>query len=89
MKVSDNTTKVEGLGSFFKYLGRMSAKAGKNLATNALKNPGRIVELGANVAMAAASRTPKAVLSKLPEVINFYHTVKGFYLLKLVQVFLL
>ena len=89
MKVSDITIKVEGLGSFFKYLGRISATAGKKLATNALKNPSRFLEIGANVATAAASRNRKAALSKLPEVINFYHTVKGFYLGKFVEVFIL
>ena len=33
----DNTIQSEGLGSFFKKLGRISAKAGKKLATNVLK----------------------------------------------------
>ena len=74
MIVSDNTIKAEGLGSFFKNLGKISAKAGKKLATNALKNPARFLEIGANVATAAASRNPKAAISTLPEVINFYHT---------------
>ena len=37
MIVSDNTIKAEGLGSFFKNLGKISAKAGKKLATNVLK----------------------------------------------------
>ena len=40
MIVSDNTIKAEGLGSFFKNLGKISSKAGKKLATNVLKNPG-------------------------------------------------
>ena len=84
MIVSDNTIKAEGLGSFFKNLGKISAKAGKKLATNALKNPARFLEIGANVATAAASRNPKAALSTLPEVINFYHTGKGLYLGKFV-----
>ena len=79
MTVSDNTIKAEGLGSFFKNLGKISAKAGKKLATNALNNPARFLEIGANVATAAASRNPKAALSTLPEVINFYHTGKGLY----------
>ena len=39
MTVSDNTIKAEGLGKFFKNLGKISAKTGKKLATNALKNP--------------------------------------------------
>ena len=37
MIVSDNTIKAEGLGSFFKNLGKISSKAGKNLATNVFK----------------------------------------------------
>ena len=86
MIVSDNTTKAEGLSSFFKNLGNISAEAGKKLATNVLKNPARTLEIGANVATAAASRNPKAALSTLPEVINFYHTglVKGLYIGKFV-----
>ena len=84
MTVSDNTIQPEGLGSFFKNLGRMSAKAGKKLASNVSKNPGRTLEVGANVATAAASRNQEAVLSTLPEVINFSHTGKGLYLGKFV-----
>ena len=80
MIVSDNTIKAEGLGSFFKNLGEISSKAGKKLATNVLKNPGRALEIGANIATAAATKSPKAALSTLPEVINFYHTGKGLYL---------
>ena len=84
MIVSDNTIKAEGLGSFFKNLGKISSKAGKKLATNVLKNPGRALEIGANIATAAATTSPKAALSTLPEVINFYHTRKGLYLGKFV-----
>ena len=84
MIVSDNTIQAEGLGDFFKNLGKVSSRAAKKLATNALKNPARFLEIGANVATAAASRNPKAALSALPEVINFYHTGKGLYLGKFV-----
>ena len=77
MIVSDNTIQAERLGSFFKNLGRISAKAGKKLATNVLKNPGRALEITSNIATAAATKNPKAALSSLPEVINFYHTGKG------------
>ena len=84
MIVSDNTIKAEGLGSFFKNLGKISSKAGKKLATNVLKNPGRAPEIGANIATAAATKSPKTALSTLPEVINFYHTGKGLYLGKFV-----
>ena len=82
MTVSDNTIKAEGLGSFFKNLGKISAKAGKKLATNVLKNPGRALEITSNIATAAATKSPKAALSTLPEVINFYHTGKSLYLPK-------
>ena len=84
MIVSNNTIKAEGLASFFKNLGKISSKAGKKLATNVLKNPGRALEIGANIAPAAATKRPKAALSTLPEVINFYHTGKGLYLGKCV-----
>ena len=80
MIVSDNVIQAEGLGSFFKNLGKISSKAGKKLATNVLKNPSRALEIGANIATAAATKSPKAALSALPEVINFYHTGKGLYL---------
>ena len=84
MTVSDNTIKAERLSSFFKDLGKTSAKAGKKLTTNILKNPGRALEIGANVVTAAASGNLKAPLSTLPEVINFYHSGKGLYLGKFV-----
>ena len=84
MIVSDNTIQAEGLGDFFKNLGKVSSKAAKKLATNALKNPSRFLEIGANVATAAVTKNPKAALSALPEVINFYHTGKGLYLGKFV-----
>ena len=84
MIVSDNVIQAEGLGDFFKKLGKVSSKAAKKLASNALKNPSRFLEIGANVATAAASRNPKNVLSTLPEVINFYHKGRGVYLGKFI-----
>ena len=84
MIVSDNVIQAEGLGDFFKNLGKASSKAAKKLARNALKNPARFLEIGANVATAAVSKNPKAALSTLPEVIKFYHTGKGLYLGKFV-----
>ena len=84
MIVSDNTIQAEGLGDFFKKLGKDSGKAAKKLAANALKNPTRFLEIGGNVATAAIGKNPKAALSALPEVINFYHTGKGLYLGKFV-----
>ena len=84
MIVSDNTIQAEGLGDFFKNMGKISAKAGKKLAKNVLSNPGRALDLTAKIATAAATKSPKAALSALPEVINFYHTGKGLYLGKFV-----
>ena len=84
MIVSDNIIQAEGLGDFFKNLGKISAKAGKKLAKNVISNPGRALDLTAKIATAAATKSPKAALSTLPEVINFYHTGKGLYLGKFV-----
>ena len=81
MTVSDNTIKTEG---FFKNLGKISAKAGEKLAKNVLSNPRRALDLTTKIATAAATKSPKAALSTLPEVINFYHTGKGLYLGKFV-----
>ena len=80
MIVSDNVIQAEGLGDFFKYLGKKGLNVSKKMAKNVLKNPGRALEIGANVGTAFASRNPKAALSTLPEVINFYHTGKRLYL---------
>ena len=80
MIVSNNTIKAEGLSSFFKNLGKISAKAGKKLAKNVLSNPGRALDLTAKLATAATTNSSKAALSTLPEVIDFYHTGKGLYL---------
>ena len=84
MIVSDNTIQAEGLDRFFKNVGKISAKAGKKLATNVLKNPGRALENTSNIATAAATKSPKAASSSLPEVFNFYHTGKGLYSCKFV-----
>ena len=85
MTVSDNTIEAEGLSDFFKNLGKSSVKVGKKLAKKVLKNPSRALDITANIASAAASRSPKNVLSTLTEVINFYHTGKGLYLGKFVK----
>ena len=84
MIVSDNVIQAEGLGSFFKNLGKISAKAGKKLAKNVSSNPGRALDLTAKIATAAASKNSKQVLSTLPELITFYNTGKGLYLGKFV-----
>ena len=66
-------------------MGTIFAKAGKKLAMNVFKNPGRAFEIEANVGRAAAGRNPKKnVLSTLPEVIEFYHEGRGVYLGKFI-----
>ena len=62
MIVSDRTIQVEGLGSFFATLGKISAKARKKLATNVIKHPGRALEITSNIATAAATKSPKSSL---------------------------
>ena len=65
-------------------MGTISAKAGKNLANNVIKNPARALEIGANVPTAAASRNPKAALSTLPEVMKFYLEERSLYIGKFI-----
>ena len=84
MIVSDNVIQAEDFGDFFKNLGKVSSKAAKKLAKNALKNPSRFLEIGANIATAAATKSPKAALTTLPEVMKFYHEGKGLYLGKFI-----
>ena len=80
MIVSDNVIQAEGLGDFFKNLGKKGLKASKKMAKNVLSNPGRALDLTAKIATAAASRNSKQALSTLPELITFYNTGKGLYL---------
>ena len=80
MTVSISTLQAERLTSFFINLGEISDKDGTNLATNVLRSPGRALEIGANVGIAFASRSPKKALSTLPEMINFFHTRKELHL---------
>ena len=49
MIVSDNVIQAEGLGDFFKNLGKISAKAGKKLAKSVLSNPARALDLTAKI----------------------------------------
>ena len=88
MTVADNTIEAEDFNDFFKILGESSVKEGKKSAKNVLKNPSRALVITANIATAAASRSPKNALSTLPEVINFYHTGKGLHLGKFDYIFL-
>ena len=73
--VSDRTISGEGLGDFFKHLG----SAAKNVGKKILNNPGRALEIAANIATAAASKNPKLIAATAPEVIKFEHQGKGLY----------
>ena len=84
MTVSDNTIKAEGLGDFFKNLGKKGLNVSKKMTKNVLSNPGRALDLTAKIATAAALRNSKQALSTLPELITFYNTGKGLYLGKFV-----
>ena len=84
MIVSDNVIQAEGLGDFFKNLGKKGLNVSKKMAKNVLSNPGRALDLTAKIATAAASRNSKQALSTVPEVITFYNTGKGLYLGKFV-----
>ena len=84
MTLSDNTIKAEGLGDFFKNLGKKGLKVSKKMAKNVLSNPGRALDLTAKIATAAASQTSKQALSTLPELLTFYNTRKRLYLGKFV-----
>ena len=84
MIVSDNVIQAEGLGDFFKNLGKSSVKVGKKLVKNVLSNPGRALDLTTKIATAAASRNSKQAVSTLPELITFYNTGKGLYFGKFV-----
>ena len=73
--VSDRTINGEGLGDFFKHLG----KAAKSVGQKILNNPGRALEKAANIGTAAASKNPKLIAATAPEVIKFVHQGKGLY----------
>ena len=73
--VSDRTVDAEGLGDFFKHLG----SAVKNVGKKILNNPGRSLEIAANIGTAAASKNPRMIAATAPDVIKFVHQGKGLY----------
>ena len=77
--VSDQTIQAEGLGDFFRGIG----KAAKNVGKKILNNPGRALELAANIGTAAASKNPRMIAATAPDVIKFVHQGKGLYLGKI------
>ena len=73
--VSDRTINAEDLGDFFKHLG----SAAKNVGKKILNNPGRALEIAANIGTAAASKNPRLIAATAPDVIKFAHQGKGLY----------
>ena len=63
--VSHRTINGEGLGDFFRHLG----SAAKNVGKKILNNPGRALEIAANLGTAAASKNPKLIAATAPDVI--------------------
>ena len=77
--VSDQTIQAEGLGDFFRGIGKAAKSVGKKI----LNNPGRALELAANIGTAAASENPKLIAATAPDIINLVHQGKGLYLGKI------
>ena len=67
------------MGDFFRSVG----KAAKNVGKKILKNPGRTLEIAANIGTAAASKNPKLIAATAPDSIKFVHQGKGLYLGKI------
>ena len=84
MTVSDNTKQAEGLGFLSNFWERFLLKLVQIYQLVYLKNPGRALEKISNSATAVATKSAKAALSSITEVISFYHTDRGLYLGKIV-----
>ncbi len=65
MFVSDNVIAAEGLGDFFKGVGKIAKKVGKKVGKNILNNPEAALQLGMTIGQAAASRNPAALTGAL------------------------
>ena len=74
--VSDQTIQAEGLGDFFRGVG----KAAKNVGKTLLNNRARALEIAANIGTAAASKNPKLIAATAPDNIKNFHQGKGLYL---------
>ena len=62
--VSGQTIQAEGLGDFFRGIGKAAKSVGKKI----LNNPGRALELAANIGIAAASKKVK-IQNLLPQLL--------------------
>ena len=73
--VSERTIDGEGLGDFFKHLGSAAKYVGKKI----LNNPGRALEIAANIGTAAASKNPRMIAATAPDIIKVVHQGKELY----------
>ena len=81
--VSDQTIQAEGLSNFFRGIGKAAkntAKLATHVGKKILNNPGRALEIAANIGTAAASKNPKLIAATAPDIIKFVHQGKGLYL---------
>ena len=77
--VSDQTIQAEGLCDFFKHL----RKAAKNVRKKIFNNPGKALEVAANIGTAAASKNPRMITATAPDFIKFVRQKMGLYLGKI------
>ena len=76
--VSERTIDGEGLGDFFKHVG----SAAKNVGKKILNNPGRALEIAANIGTAAASKNPRLIAATAPTLLNLFIKGRGYTKLK-------
>ena len=67
--VSDQTIQAERLGDFFRSVG----KAAKNVGKKIINNPGRALELAADIGTPAVSKNPRMIAATAPDIIKFVH----------------
>ena len=84
--VSDRTIQGEGLGDFFKHLGKAAGSAAKNDGKKILNNPGRALEIAGNIGTAAATKNPKLIASTAPTLLNLFIKGRGYTKLKVCRV---
>ena len=77
MFVSDATIEGEGLGEFFKNIGKQLKNVGKTVGKNIAKNPGKALDLALNLGMAGASKNPSAILQSGMQTGKFLATGRG------------
>ena len=71
--VCDQTIQAEGLGDFFRAVGKAAKSVGKKI----LNIPGRALELAANIGTNAASKNPRMIAATAPDIIKLFIKEKG------------